>query len=114
MLREKLQIHTRIQESFKIGKDANAVILVKMQDWEGKMEIMKTKNKLKGTKLVIENDLTRLEMNIQFKLKPEAEKRKEYGDQVRIGYQTLVVNAEVYRWKVEEGKLVKAEEKQDI
>lgn len=56
-------------ETFKIGRiPGKQVIVVKMENRNEKMAVMRNKNRLKGTKIYIENDLTLKEKHIQDKL----------------------------------------------
>lgn len=111
LLVEKLQIRPRIQESFKIGKGDNAAILVKMQDWEAKTDIMKAKNKLRGTKIVIENDMTRAEREIQMQIRTRAKEEKQKGKQVKIGYNKIIIESEEWKWNMLSHKLEKHQTK---
>ena len=60
---------------------------------------MQNKNKLKGTTIFIENDMTNKEINIQNELKKIAKQEYEKGNKVRIGYQKLTINSKTFDWE---------------
>lgn len=66
---------------------------------------MNKKACLKGTKIVIENDLTVEEREIQTKLKDAAKIEREAGRNVRVGYQKLIIDGTTYHWDKTESKL---------
>ncbi|KAK4886964.1 hypothetical protein RN001_003235 [Aquatica leii] len=102
-IEEKLEIQTKIEQVFTVGKDKNKqAVIVKMHNWEAKKEIMQQKKRLYGTKVYIENDLTLKERATQIKLKEIADKLKEEGKRVKIGYKKLIINNVIHIW--DEGK----------
>lgn len=102
-IEEKLEIQTKIKQVFTVGKDKNKqAVIVKMHNWEAKKEIMQQKKRLYGTKVYIENDLTLKERATQIKLKEIADKLKEEGKRVKIGYKKLIINNVIHIW--DEGK----------
>jgi len=81
LIKGKLGVDCRINEIKKSGP----VIIVKMDSEEGKKEIMKVKNKLKGDSLFIENDLSFEERKVQEKLSRWAKERRSKGMKIKIG-----------------------------
>lgn len=75
----------------KAGK-GKPFVIVEMESWERKYEVMKTKSKLKGTSIYIDNDYTQEEMRVQRIIKEIAEAEGKKGNRTRIGYRKLWVN----------------------
>lgn len=63
-IKEKIEIEMEIVSCRKSGK----VLVTKLKDWQMKRKIMKNKNKLKGDRIFIENDLTWQERKTQEKI----------------------------------------------
>lgn len=77
-------------------KEQRKAIIVKLEEWGQKLEIMKNKKKL-GTKIKIENDLTLKEREIQPKIKEIAnEERRTNKKKVKIGSQKMYVGNALY------------------
>lgn len=79
--------------------------LVKMQNFEEKLGILKNKNKLKGKRIYIDSDLTPREREVQKKLRREMRKLKEEGKVVKIGHMKLIVGGKEMLWNEEEGTI---------
>lgn len=66
VLEQNLQIKLEVEDALWIKKKKGGSILIaKLKSWEDKRAIMVKKNKLKGKKLYIENDLTLAEREVQ-------------------------------------------------
>lgn len=116
------EIKKLFEEQLKVKADTNKVIIlnkgkrnevliVEMENWEKKQEIMAAKSKLKQTKIYIDNDLTWEERKIQREIRSIAKEEKGKGKSVKIGYQKLIINGEVYGWnKQENGIIMKGKE----
>lgn len=63
-IKEKIEIEVEIVSCRKSGK----VLVTKLKDWQMKRKVMKNKNKLKGDRIFIENDLTWQERKTQEKI----------------------------------------------
>lgn len=74
------------------------MLLVCLNDYQKKQEIMKNKSKLRGRDIFIENDLTLEERKIAAKLRQIAREEREKGKQVRIGYKKIHVDGKLFTW----------------
>lgn len=81
LLREELDVKGKVIQC----RRSNKVLIAKLGKDEEKKEVMFKKNKLKGSKIYIENDLTWEERKIQDKIKEWARQRRMKGEQVKIG-----------------------------
>ncbi|XP_066585918.1 golgin subfamily A member 6-like protein 22 [Prorops nasuta] len=80
-------------------------IEVKLESREVKRKVMEGKNKLKGRKERIEDDLTWEERRIMGKVREIAEGQRRKGERVRVGYMKVWVNNEEWRWNEWKGGL---------
>ncbi|KAK4881105.1 hypothetical protein RN001_004424 [Aquatica leii] len=99
VLQEKISVKPEIREVFRVGKvEASKIIVVTIETWQNKIEIIKKKKTLKGTNIRIENDLTVKEREIQTYIKAFAEKARNEGKRAKIvRYQKLIVDGK--EWK---------------
>jgi hypothetical protein len=84
-----------VKEAFKINKDK--MVLVKIEIWEQKKNIMLNKSKLnerKGERMYIDDDLTNEENKTQKKLKKVAREERDRGKRVKIRSRKIQVNGE--------------------
>lgn len=99
LIKKSIGVDTVIKRVYNINKKEEwKIILAEVETWEQKREIMLHKNKLKGTKIYIENDLTKEERRIQTELVKIAKDEREKGSRVKIGYKKLVINNVSYEW----------------
>lgn len=104
IVKQNLQVEAPIEEAYWVrGRRGGSFMVVKFKEWQQKMEIMMKKNKLKGKRLFIDNDLTKKERDIQREIAQVARAEKEQGAQVKIGYKKLRVNEKIFKWKEEGG-----------
>lgn len=80
-LREELDVKGEVIQC----RRSNKVLIAKLGKEEEKKEIMIRKNKLKGSKIYIENDLTWDERKKQEKINEWAWQRRKEGEQIKIG-----------------------------
>jgi hypothetical protein len=76
----KTEVKVNVKEAFKINKDK--MVLVKIEIWEQKKNIMLNKSKLnerKGERMYIDDDLTNEENKTQKKLKKVAREERDRG-----------------------------------
>lgn len=66
---------------------------------EEKIEIMKRKNKLAGTRFFIENDFSFEERNRQAQIIKWVKEKKERGFRVKIGQGRVMIEESWYRWE---------------
>lgn len=62
------------------------------------MEVMGNKKKLKGSKVYIENDLTKEERRIQAEIRKVAQEERKKGKKAVARYNKLLVNDQVWIW----------------
>lgn len=67
-------------------------VLVELEREEGKREVMRRRGKLKGTKIFLDDDLTREEREIQRELIKRAKEMREQGKKVWMRFQKLRVD----------------------
>jgi hypothetical protein len=88
-------VKVNVKEAFKINKDN--MVLVKIEIWEQKKNIMLNKSKLnerKGERMYIDDDLTNEENKTQKKLKEVAREERDRGKWVKIRSRKIQVNGE--------------------
>lgn len=108
-LATKLQIPTRIEKARVLNNDKRfPIVVAEVGTYDEKQKIMRGKNKLKGTTIYIDNDLTREERYIQKELRNIAKEERGKGKSVKIKYQKLLIKGKVYKWnrQVNGGQLV--------
>ncbi|KAF2896374.1 hypothetical protein ILUMI_09805 [Ignelater luminosus] len=83
----KIGVNADIKEARFIGKNEKTkAIIVKIENFQKKLQIMKKKAILKDTNIFIGNELTVKEKIIQNKIKEIAKEGKQNGNIVKIGY----------------------------
>lgn len=81
LIKTKLGVDMKT-EGYRVS---GTVVVVKLENEDKKKEIMSNKNKLKGERIFIENDLSWEERKIQEKMNRWAREKREKGFQVKIG-----------------------------
>jgi hypothetical protein len=95
-----------VKEAFKINKDK--MMLAKIESWEQKKNISKSKFKeKKGERMYIDDDLTKEERETQKKLRELAREERDSGKRVKIGYRKIQINGDWFRWNKRQEKLKK-------
>lgn len=111
-IENNLQIKVKLLSVREIKRIAGQrIIIAKCETWEQKMQIMRTKNKLKGSQCYIEDDLTTEERKIQAILRNKAREARAKGKNVKMGYKKIVINGEVWDWREEENNVAKRQQK---
>lgn len=87
-----------IDEVKSIGRSENKMILVKMKTLKNKKEIFENRWKLKGKKMFIENDRTKKEIEDQKELARRAYIARREGRKVRVGFQKMWIDDELWLW----------------
>jgi hypothetical protein len=88
-------VKVNVKEAFKINKDK--MVLVKIESWEQKKNIMLNKSKLnerKGERMYIDDDLTNEENKTQKKLKEVAREERDRGKREKIRSRKIQINGE--------------------
>lgn len=111
MFAEKLKVQTGARDAFKISKPGKGdIILVKMESWAKKQEVMRASNLLKGTEIYVEHDLTREERKIQVEIRKIAREENNKGKNTKIGYKKLIIEGEEYKWSKREQGLISSKD----
>lgn len=112
IIKEKMGLEPKIKEAYLIGKGGQKKrAVVKLSEWKDKMEILKNKTKLKGSRIDIDSDLTLREMKIQATIREGARKVRNNENFVKVGYKKLIVNRDSYVWNNQENCLQLVKEK---
>lgn len=107
LIEEKLQIPAKTLDAFKINKPGKGgIILVKMESWDKKQEMMKRAKKLKGTEIYLDHDLTIEDRKIQYEIRSIAKEENKKGNKTKIEYKKLVIEGVLYKWSEKEKGLV--------
>lgn len=80
-LKERLKVECRIDKYWVSG----AVIVAKIENEEKKKEITANKNRLRGERVFIENDLSWEERKVQEKIYRWAKEKRNKGEDIKIG-----------------------------
>ncbi|XP_024876780.1 uncharacterized protein PF11_0207-like [Temnothorax curvispinosus] len=92
-----------------VGREGKEIIIVEMEDGEGKETIMKRKSKLFGGNIFIDHDLTKEEREVQRLLRERARKERVEGKKVKVGYRKMYIENEMYVWNEEAEEIRKRE-----
>lgn len=66
----KLNVTAKVKTAGKINTSGRTdMILAEVEPWDKKQEILRAKKKLKDTTVYIENDLTKIEREIQWEIR---------------------------------------------
>lgn len=108
-LKKELGIETRLIKIWII-KGRRGLVGAQCSSREEKEKIMENKNRLKGTKIYIDHDLTFKERrNIEIVWK-KAREYKDEGKNVRVGYNKIIVENEEHRFDEWRGKFFRKRE----
>ena len=94
-LKNKLEVDVSVASAWQRGK----LVVAKIKTFEQKMEIMKNKNKLVGTKIFIENDLTFDERKRQEEIINWVKIQKNKGTNIKIGYGKVRIGTKWIKWE---------------
>lgn len=104
-LRQTLDVEVTIRTAYKIGEEK---CVIEVESWEKKLEIMRNKfklNRLTSERVYIDHDLTVMERGIQAKIREQAGEMRKSGKRVKVGYQKLICDSKLLKWKREDGCL---------
>lgn len=108
-LKDELDIDVKPKEVRTIGKEKKNLLVI-LNTWEEKQEIMKNKQRLRNKKetekVYVDNDLTENEIKIQKKITEIANKFKEEGKITRVRYQKIEVDGKWWCWDKERKTLL--------
>jgi len=86
------------------------VLVIKLENAEMKMEIMRNKYKLKRDRIFIENDASWEEKRVQKRIVRWARKQKEKGVEIKIGFGKIKIGNVWKKW-TEKRKRIRVREK---
>lgn len=78
-------------------------MLVELEAFENKVEILKRRGALKGTGIVIDDDFTDREKQIQEWIQEIAREEREEGKDAKAGYAKIRVDGEWHEWSERRG-----------
>lgn len=103
-----LQLGINVRNAIKIGENR---CLIQLNNGDDKQAVMNNKYKLKykrNEKIFLNNDMTKQERIVQRQIRKLAKDEKEKGKEVKIGYNKVTINGEVWRWNRVNEKIVKS------
>lgn len=109
---DKLGVDVEVNRVIDINKNGKTVNILEMGNWNKKQKVMMNKNKLKGSKIYIENDLTLKEREIQMEIRKIAKEETGNGHKTKIGYKKITIDGVEYLWD-EGAKGVKEKENEE-
>lgn len=91
-IKVNLKMEIEVKRAFKIQTERNkSIVVAELKNWEQKKELMIRKRELK-TGIFIDNDLIRMEREMQEQLRDRAKKEKNKGNKVKLNYGKILVN----------------------
>lgn len=91
-IKVNLKMEIEVKRAFKIQTERNkSIVVAELKNWEQKKELMIRKRELK-TGIYIDNDLIRMEREMQEQLRDRAKKEKNKGNKVKLNYGKILVN----------------------
>lgn len=109
-IKYNLQVETEITEVYKLD---TKTWIARIGSFEKKLEILRNKRRLKNgdyKRVYINNDLTEHERNIQRKIRNRADKERDDGKTVRMGFKRMIIDGEKWVWNGKTQDLVRESE----
>jgi len=106
-LKEEFEVREGVKEMQIAGGEGREVVIIRMDSWERKKEIMRKKKKLGSRQIYIDNYLTQEEREMQRKLRVVARGERTKGRRTRVGYRRIEIKGQLYIWNEEENRIVK-------
>ncbi|XP_020297295.1 golgin subfamily A member 6-like protein 6 [Pseudomyrmex gracilis] len=99
------------------GRVSNKVIVIRLSSEKEKRAVMENKNKLKGEKIFIQNDLSWKERKTQEEIHRWVKEKREKGEEVKIGTEKVKIKENWRQWRdiqreMEAGKRREEEDKE--
>jgi len=88
-LEEEFDVKERIKEVQIAREKGREMVIIQMDSWEKKQEIMRRNKKLRSKKIYINNDLTQEERGMQRKLREIAKEERTGGRRARVEYRRI-------------------------
>lgn len=100
-IKEKIDVEVKVNKCRK----SNNVLIITLEEEIKKREVMRAKNRLKGERIFIENDLTWEERKIQEKIYRWAKEERSNGREIKVGYARVNIEGSWIKWGDIERKL---------
>lgn len=81
-----------------LDRDGKGMALVELESWEKKREMTEAKRKLRGRRERINNNLTREERRAKWKIERGADRERERGKRINVGYMRMWVEGKMKVW----------------
>lgn len=111
MVEDFMENTLRVKISVRNARRINDhICLVELNNATDKEKVMKSKSKLKemrDSKIFINDDMSKLEREIQAKVRNKAKEERSNGNRVKIGFQKVIVNDQVWKWNKEKEEWIK-------
>ena len=109
---QKLETKVRVKKAVKLnrgsgGDDINSEgnVLVCLESLDDKKSIMRKRGLLKGSRVYVDDDLTKKERVIHKEIWEHAKEHIEKGSRVKRGYMKLIIDGTCWRWNEWRNKL---------
>jgi len=100
LIKNKLDVEARV-----LGcRESGAVVVVRLEDEETKKMVMRNKNRLKGEKIFIENDLSWEDRNVQGRINWWVKEQRRKGMEVKVGIGRVRVKGIWWAWGDRKGR----------
>lgn len=100
-IKEKIEVEVKVNKCRK----SNNVLIITLEEEIKKREVMRAKNRLKGEKIFIENDLTWEERKVQEKIYRWVQEERSNGREIKVGYARVNIEGRWIKWGDIERKL---------
>jgi len=90
-LKEEFEVKEGMKEMQIAGGEGREVVIIRMDSWERKEEIMRRKKKLGSRQIYIDNDLTQEKREVQRKLRVVARGERTKGRRTKVGYRRIEI-----------------------
>lgn len=104
---EKIGVNEReinVKDAFMIrGKERESMIVVKLNNMYDKRRIMEKKGELRGSRVYVDDDMTKSERDRQREIRMWAKSERDKGRRVKVGFGRGWLNGKEYEWKSERG-----------
>jgi len=95
-------------EDMQIAEGEGREIIIRIDSWERKEEIMRRNKELDSRKIYIDNDLSQKEREVQRKSRKVARHKRAGGRRARVGYMRIEIVDQIYIRSEEENRIVRS------
>ncbi|KAJ3666632.1 hypothetical protein Zmor_002067 [Zophobas morio] len=107
-LKNQVGVEVGLESVYQVQtQKSNPLIIAKVNNWQEKMLIMKNKKNLKGSKKFIEDDMTSMERETQWKLRQIARENRAMRKRAKVMYQKIIIDGEGWKWNPVDEVLVR-------